>query len=111
MQCTCTGTSFNSPIAAQNCWKSCSVGVLEIDGNVDVRHAETADARGLVGQRLLVGMEPKIDDVADAEGADVGELRLGRLTGRGDPIIEPTPVVDAFRVSHEGLLVDVWGWE
>jgi hypothetical protein len=35
--------------------------VLEIDRNVDVLHAEPADARGFVGQRLLVGVEPEID--------------------------------------------------
>ena len=33
-----------------------------------VRHAEPANARGLVGQRLLVGAEPEIDDVTDAQG-------------------------------------------
>jgi hypothetical protein len=27
-------------------------------------------------------------------------LRFGRLTGSGDPVIKPTPVVDSFRVAH-----------
>ena len=44
-----------------------------------IRHAETADARRLVQQRLLMGVEPQVDDVADAESADICQLRLGRL--------------------------------
>jgi hypothetical protein len=31
-----------------------------------------------------VGVEPEIDDVADAQGSDVGELRLGRPAGCRD---------------------------
>jgi hypothetical protein len=34
--------------------------VLEIDGDMEVRHAEPADARRLVGQGLLVRMESEI---------------------------------------------------
>ena len=59
---------------------------------MDVLHAEPADARRLVRQRLLVRVEREIDDVPDAEIADVGELLLGRLTGGRDPVIEPAPV-------------------
>ena len=44
--------------------------VLEIDRDVDVLHAEPADARSLVGQRLLVRVEREIDDVFDAEIMD-----------------------------------------
>jgi hypothetical protein len=50
-----------------------------------------------------MGVEPEIDDVAAPHGVDVCELRLGRLAGRGYPVIEPTPVVDGFRVSHHSL--------
>ena len=44
-----------------------------------IRHPETADARRLVQQRLLMGVEPQVDDVADAESVDICQLRLGRL--------------------------------
>ena len=74
--------------------------VLNIDRNVNIRHAETADAPCLIWQSLLVCMEPEIDDVPDPQGLDVCELRFGRLTGSGDPAIKPTPVVDSFRVAH-----------
>jgi hypothetical protein len=40
-----------------------------------------------------------------AERLYVRELRLGRLTGRGDPIIEPPPVIDLFRISHMMLRI------
>jgi len=59
--------------------------ILEIDREMDVRHAQPADARGLIGERLLVGVQPEIDDVFDAERLDIGELRFGRLTGGRDP--------------------------
>jgi hypothetical protein len=84
----------------QNCSKSWSVGFWKIHRNVDIRHAETADARRLVRQRLLMGVEPQVDDVADAESVDIGQLRLGRLAGCRYPIIETTPVVDRFKVGH-----------
>lgn len=45
-------------------------------------------------------MEGKIDDVLDTERLDVGELFLSRLAGRGDPVVEATPVVDAFGIGH-----------
>jgi hypothetical protein len=61
---------------------------------------EPANARGLVGQSLLVGVEPEIDDVVDAQRTDVGELRLGRVAGCRDPIIQTAPVVDRLRVMH-----------
>ena len=43
---------------------------------------------------------PSIDDIADAEGVDVSQLRLCRLTGRGDPVVESTPIVDRFGIGH-----------
>src|SRR5580704_15230056 len=43
-----------------------------------------------------MGVEPQVDDVADAESVDIGQLRLGRLAGCRYPIIETTPVVDRF---------------
>jgi hypothetical protein len=66
-------------------------------------HAKTVDARGLIRQRLLMGLEPQVDDVADAQRVDVGQLRLGRLTGCGYPVIEPSPVVYGIRVGHHSL--------
>jgi len=67
---------------------------------VYVRHAEPADARGLIGQGLFVGMEAEVDNVAYAGGMDVGQLRFGWLTGRGDPIIKASPIVDRPRIGH-----------
>jgi hypothetical protein len=52
-----------------------------------------------------VGVEPEIDDMPYAERLYVRELRLGRLTGRGDPIIEPPPVIDCLRISHMMLRI------
>jgi len=52
-----------------------------------------------------VRVEREIDDVADAECVDVGELRLSRLTRRGDSVVESTPVVDAFWVGHYSVRV------
>ena len=49
-------------------------------------------------------MEPQIDNVADAERVDLGQLRFGRLAGCRYPIIETTPVIDGFRVGHGALL-------
>jgi hypothetical protein len=37
----------------------------------------------------------------DTERVDIFELRFGRLTRRSDPIVEPTPVIDGFRVGHK----------
>lgn len=34
---------------------------------------------------------------------DVGQLRLGRLTGCGDPVIVPSTIVDGYRVGHHSL--------
>jgi hypothetical protein len=74
--------------------------ILKIDRDVDVSHAETGDARRLVREGLLVGVKPEIDDMADAERPDVGELRLGRLSGGGDAVVKPPPMIDRFRVGH-----------
>jgi hypothetical protein len=74
---------------------------VKIDRDVDIGHTETADARGLIRQRLLMGVKTEVDDMADAKGLDIGQLRPGRLPRRGDPIIEATSVVDRFWVGHE----------
>jgi hypothetical protein len=83
--------------------------ILEIHRNVDVRHTETADARRLVRQCLVMGVEPQVDNVADAESVDIGQLRFGRLAGCRYPIIETTPVIDRFRVGHGTLLLSAQG--
>src|SRR3984893_17671580 len=70
---------------------------------MDVRHAETADTCRLIRQGLLVGVESEVDDVADTQCVDISQLRLRRLTGCGLPVIEPTPIVDGFRVGHHLL--------
>ena len=62
--------------------------VLNIHRDMAICHAEPANARGLVGHRLLVGVEPEIDDVTDAQGTNVSELRLGWLAGCRDPIVQ-----------------------
>src|SRR4051812_34539674 len=103
MQWTCTGTSLDCSIAEQNRSKSLVSRVLKIDRNMDVRHAETADACRLVWQCRLMCVEPQVDDVADAEAMDVRELRLCRLTGCGYPVIESPPVVDRAGVGHHSL--------
>jgi hypothetical protein len=41
--------------------------VLKIDRDMDVRHSETADARCLVRQSLLMAVKPEIDDMPDTE--------------------------------------------
>jgi hypothetical protein len=76
----------------QNSSKSWSVGFWKIHRNVNVGHAETADARRLVRQCLLMGVEPQVDDVADAESVHIGQLRFGRLAGRRSPLVETTPL-------------------
>jgi hypothetical protein len=40
-----------------------------------------------------MGVEPQVDNVADAESVDIGQLRFGRLAGCRYPIIETTPVI------------------
>jgi hypothetical protein len=45
--------------------------VLKVDRDVNVSHPETADAGGLVRQGLLVGVKAEVDDVADAQGANI----------------------------------------
>ena len=67
---------------------------------MDVRHAETVDARRLVRQRFITRVEPQIDNVADAESVDLGQLRFGRLAGCRYPIVKTTPVIDRFRVAR-----------
>jgi hypothetical protein len=41
--------------------------------------------------------------VADAQFVDISQLRFGRLTRCGYPVIEPTPIVNAFRIGHHSL--------
>ena len=75
--------------------------VLKIDRDMDVRHSETADARCLVWQSLLMAVKPEIDDMPDTERVEILDLRFGRLTRRSDPIVEATPALGGFRVGHE----------
>ena len=35
-----------------------------------------------------MGVQAEVDDVVDAEGVDVDELRFGRLAGCSGPIVE-----------------------
>src|SRR5437016_2413136 len=84
--------------------------VLKIDRDMDIRHAEPADTCRLVRQGLFVGMEPEVDDVADAQVMDVCQLWFGRLAGCGYPVIEPTPIVDGFRVGHHPLVFGFGEW-
>jgi hypothetical protein len=51
-------------------------------------------------------MQAKVDDVADAQCVDISQLRFGRLAGCGYPVIEPTPIVNGFRIGHHSL--DFW---
>jgi hypothetical protein len=46
---------------------------------MDVRHAETADACRLVRQGFFMAVKPEIDDMADPQCVDIGQLRFGRL--------------------------------
>ena len=46
-----------------------------------------------------MAMQAEIDDVADAQCVDISQLRFGRLTGCGYPVIEPTPIVNGFRID------------
>src|ERR1700720_420348 len=68
---------------------------------MDVSHAETADARRLIGQCLLVRVQPQVHNMATAEGMNVRKLLFGRLTGRRDPVVKSLPVVDCLRVGHQ----------
>src|SRR5215471_8734979 len=72
---------------------------------MDVGHAETADARRLVRQGLLVRVQPQVHNMAHAEGVNVRKLLFGRLTGRRDPVIKSSPVVDRLRVGHQTPLI------
>ena len=40
---------------------------------------------------------------------DVCQLWFGRLAGCGYPVIEPTPIVDGFRVGHHSLVFGLGG--
>ena len=57
-----------------------------------------------------MAMQAKVDDVADAQCVNVSQLRFGRLAGCGYPVIEPTPIVDGFRVGHHSLVFGFGEW-
>jgi hypothetical protein len=50
-----------------------------------------------------MAIQAKVDDVADAQCVDISQLGFGRLTGCGYPVIEPTPIVNAFRIGYHSL--------
>src|SRR5215469_10125254 len=111
MQCTCTGTSFSCSMTAQNCWKSLFGRVLEIDRDVDVGHAETVNSLLFIRQRLLMGVETKVDDVLHAEIPDFCELRLGRLTRGRYPTVQTMPGHrhgNRVRSSGESDRISAW---
>ena len=70
---------------------------------MDIRHAEPADTCRLIRQGLLVAMQAKVDDVADAQCVDISQLWFGRLTGCGYPVVEPTPIVNGFWIGIHSL--------
>ena len=51
-------------------------------------------------QRLLMGVETKVDYVLHAEITDFCELCLGRLTRGRYPTVQTIPAVNAFGVGH-----------
>ena len=54
----------------------------------------------LVWERLLMAVQPEIDDVAHAQYGNVRQLRFAWLAGRGYPVIETMPVIDGFGIDH-----------
>src|SRR5712671_954953 len=50
-----------------------------------------------------MAMQAKVDDVADAQCMDISQLQVGWLAGCGYPVIEPTPIVNGFRIGHHSL--------
>src|SRR6516162_1325553 len=68
---------------------------------MDISHTETADARRLMRQCLLVRVQPQVHNMAHAEGMNVRKLLFGRLTGHRDPVVKSSPVVDCLRVGRQ----------
>src|SRR6516164_9768253 len=53
--------------------------------------------------------EPQVHNMAHAEGMNVRELLFARLTGRRDPVVKSSPVVDCLRVGHHTpLTAEAW---
>jgi hypothetical protein len=75
--------------------------VLKIDWDVDIRHAQPADAGSLIRQCFLVAMQSEIDDVTDPERMNIRQFLFGGLPGRCDPVIKSPPVIDGHRIGHE----------
>src|SRR6266436_6687314 len=75
--------------------------VLKINRDMDIRHAETADACRLIRQSLFMAVKPEDNNVADAQCVDISQLLFRRLAGCCYPIIKPVPIVDGFRVGHK----------
>src|SRR6266481_4881336 len=57
-----------------------------------------------------MAVKPEIDNVTDAQGVDIRELRFGRLAGGCYPIIKPPPVINGFRVGHKILTMANAHW-
>src|SRR5690349_23333588 len=51
-----------------------------------------------------MAMQAKVNDVADAQCVDISQLRFGRLTGCGYPVIEPAPIINGFWIGHHSLV-------
>src|SRR6266851_4953191 len=92
MQWTCTETSFSRSMTEQNCSKSWPVGFWKSTGMWMYVMPRRLTLAASSGNAFLMGVEPQVDDVADAESVDIGQLRFGRLAGCRYPIIETTPV-------------------
>src|SRR5687768_16958307 len=51
-----------------------------------------------------MGMERQVHHMSDAKRTYSGELLVGWLTRSGDPVVQPTPIVNAFKIGHESIL-------
>lgn len=54
---------------------------VEGDGDVDIFHAESADAGSFIGKGALMTVQTKVDDDFDAQGGKAVQLGLAWLTG------------------------------
>jgi len=78
-------------MAEQNWAKSPVSRALEINRDMDIRHAETADTCRLIRQSFFMAMKPEVNNVADAQCVDISQLLFRWLAGCCYPIIKPVP--------------------